>query len=142
VIFSISTSATFDQREQMSFSGVNYIELRQRSLDSESATMLFTPVSMPQNVATCYQGDFTHTNKTAVTGSAMAIYSNNVVSATGTGSTSTNTVDTASALVEIGARNSGVRFNGDLAEILVYVPKLSPADRTNVWLYLQSKYSL
>lgn len=126
-------------RESIAFDNAEKFVATMRSLDGDTSVERKTAVQ-PSTVAVCYHTDFVHTNVVEASGSAIVIYTNNFLATNGVGSTPTNTQDTASTYIQMGASSSS--FLGEIAELIMYVPAISAADRTNCWLYLSNKYAL
>jgi len=113
------------------------------SMDGDSVTGLSGSAELSTNAAFCLMADFVHTNTVEQTGSSLTYYTNGVLYVTGAGSTPTNTSATASQVIYLLRGNaSSQRFYGALAEVQVFVPKLTEAQRTAVWAELKPKYNL
>jgi len=86
------------------------------------------------------QADFLYTNRTEVTGGTINVYTNGVLAGSTT-CTPTNIQDTACYRITLGGEYDSTRsFAGEIAEVLMYVPAISSADKALLTAYLKSKY--
>ena len=96
--------------------------------------------------ATCLHADYIHTNSTTVEGAIVNVYTNNVLGVTATGTAiPSNTTDTASLQIGVGTGRAiaNAPFIGEIAEIIVYVPAISSAQRSQLYTdYFKSRYGL
>ena len=105
-------------------------------------------------VSNCASADNSYTNGTAMIGVVRLTYSADLMETFKNGallatnafgsSAAGNTSDTASMTVTVGhaAINASTRFQGDIAEVVVFSAALSEADRKGVEAYLACNYAL
>lgn len=128
-------------REILYSDSAEKIVLSHRSLDADTAVSATVGSASSVASAISLLVSSVHTNTTAVTGSALTVWTNNVLATNGPGASPTNTQNSASVKVCIGNLTTWPLL-GETAEIIVWVPALSAADRTNCWLYFSNKYGL
>lgn len=128
-------------RESLDVVSSEALRMVQRSKDADGFTSATDGTPTLTTSTICAYAEYTHTNKVDVTGSSLVLFTNNVQAFNASGASPTNTEDTASLVISMAA-GSGQIWNGEIAEVLVYVPKPSAANRTSIYNYLKAKYSL
>lgn len=95
-----------------------------------------------QATSTFSSGFHTLVNDSDWTNNALQIYVDGVAGTSGTYSSGGGSTSATNSLgIELGSLTTSFNFPGDIAEVLVYVPKLSSTDRQSVEGYLRTKYA-
>lgn len=117
-----------------------------KSLDGD-ANVSVTNLTVTSGAAgQLFQVDIIHTNRAAVTGSEISIWTNSILATNAVGLlTPTNTPDTSLTRVHVGAADvsGGSAFVGEIVEVAIFVPRLTTAERgSNYNAYFKPRYSL
>lgn len=141
-LFIMNNSAGLSVRESLALYASEVVDSGQRTLDADTAALGRLAHASSTNVALCYQVDHVHTNIVAVTGSAITIYTNNVAGTNVIGATPGYTSDTASYAIRVGLESGPAYFLGEIAELCLYVPAISSAERGSNYTHFKNKYQL
>lgn len=133
-IMSRSNAATYS-RAVLEQTSSERISADGRTADADTESLCQSPVLLT-NQSYLVQADFLYSS------GSISVYTNNILTSSTNLATTGNTDNTASKGVLIGGQSSTAtsNFRGWIAELMVFVPAISAAERTNVWNYIKTKY--